>query len=137
MRFSRRLLTVAALALLVIAGSSSVVAATPYSDKDTFNLKIINAHSRGTIAQVTLRCHSRWWGGHPQAAAACKDLARGRVDGHIERIRPAHGMWCLKNYDPVIAQATGWWRGYYRWYERKFGNRCEANQRTGGNVFNF
>ncbi|GEM_PF-4282061 len=132
MRFSCRLLTIAALALLVTVGSSSVAVAGPHhaKTKATFELKIVEVDSNQVVASAILKCPPTR-DNHPDSTNACMDIAD--ANGRIGDIPPASGV-CTSQFDPVIAIAKVRGQVVYR---QKFSHRCVANQSTGAHVFNF
>ncbi|MDQ4134176.1 MAG: subtilase-type protease inhibitor [Actinomycetota bacterium] len=73
-------------------------------------------------------------GTHPQPAAACRQLVE--ADGHIEAIPEDPGP-CTEEFNPVVLQASGTWRGESRRFSREFSNPCEGIRATGGVLFNF
>ncbi|WP_282692279.1 SSI family serine proteinase inhibitor [Streptomyces sp. CC208A] len=79
---------------------------------------------------VTLHCDPPR-GDHPRAGAACADLdaSQGRVERDTDTA-------CILLYDPVDVRAEGVWRGRPVSFERRYGNTCELNARTGA-VFAF
>lgn len=71
-------------------------------------------------------------GQHPDAAAACAQLARNR--GRF--IRHSRDAICTMEYSPVRAQATGRWRGRAVRFTQTFPNDCHLRARTGA-IFAF
>lgn len=80
---------------------------------------------------VTLLCEPDG-GTHPKAAQACAELAR---HGGQFTHRPAD-VFCTMNYAPVIADATGAWRGRPVHFHQQFPNACDMHART-GSLFDF
>jgi len=66
-------------------------------------------------------------GTHTAAPAACATLAK--VGGNIKAIRPEQGM-CTAQYAPVVAMATGIWRGKPVRYRQTFSNECVLHLKT-------
>ncbi|MCP2337031.1 SSI family serine proteinase inhibitor [Actinomadura rupiterrae] len=71
-------------------------------------------------------------GTHPEAGPACADLAghNGAFDHD-----PAEGI-CAMIYRPVVARASGSWRGKAVAFSKEYGNECLMHART-GKVFAF
>lgn len=85
------------------------------------------------ITEVTLTCEPTG-GNHPDADAACADLAA--ANGDISAIPSLPGS-CGWN-SPVAINAFGTWAGQSEAYGGgRFDNLCDANLATGGHVFNF
>lgn len=74
---------------------------------------------------VTLSCAPTPSGTHPAPDEACADLKA--VGGDPAALRPADGVLCTKEYDPVVVTVEGVWRGKRLAYERSFANPCEKN----------
>ncbi|RFU43331.1 hypothetical protein DZF91_01760 [Actinomadura logoneensis] len=81
---------------------------------------------------VLLRCDPPG-GDHPSPARACAELAahHGAFDH-----QPDHNQLCPMIYRPVIARASGWWRGRDVHFRKQYGNDCVMHSRTGA-VFAF
>jgi hypothetical protein len=89
----------------------------------------------GASYSVTLYCQPDG-GTHPgDIAAACGQLAK--ANGVVADIPEEAGMLCTKQYDPVTVRAVGEWATAASDYVERFGNSCEANAATGGQLFNF
>jgi Subtilisin inhibitor-like len=80
---------------------------------------------------VTLRCEPSG-GQHPRAAEACAELSRH--DGAFDR--PAGDTACTLEYTPVVAHATGLWRGRPVSFRREYSNSCVLRSHT-GTIFQF
>ncbi|MBX9392199.1 protease inhibitor [Streptomyces sp. TRM72054] len=114
-------------------------AATPASLYAPSALVLTTGHgeSSATVTPeraVTLNCAPTASGTHPNAAAACAEL-RG-VDGNFDALESRTGVWCTRQYDPVVVRVDGVWQGQYVSYERTFGNECVKNS-YGTSVFAF
>ncbi|AWW36245.1 protease inhibitor protein [Streptomyces sp. AS58] len=83
---------------------------------------------------VTLSCAPTPSGTHPDAVGACLEL-RG-ANGNLEAIESRTGVWCTRQYDPVVVRVSGVWQGEYVDYERTFSNECVKNS-YGTSVFAF
>ncbi|MFE9774706.1 subtilase-type protease inhibitor [Streptomyces sp. NPDC005931] len=83
---------------------------------------------------VTLTCSPAPSGTHPAAASACHELRR--VDGDMDALTMREGVFCTKQYDPVVVTVQGVWQGERVSYERTFGNQCEMNA-YGSSLFAF
>ncbi|GAA0659993.1 protease inhibitor [Streptomyces thermospinosisporus] len=93
-----------------------------------------NAMSATPERAVTLTCAPRPSGTHPAAASACDEL-RG-VGGNLSALTMRPGVFCTKQYDPVVVTVDGVWEGKRVSYERTFGNACVMNAH-GSAVFAF
>ncbi|MEU2897779.1 subtilase-type protease inhibitor [Streptomyces sp. NPDC088106] len=83
---------------------------------------------------VTLTCAPGPSGTHPAAASACADLAG--VRGDFDALTMREGVFCTKQYDPVLVTVDGVWQGQRVSYERIFSNACVMNAH-GSSVFAF
>ncbi|MBM7093595.1 protease inhibitor protein [Streptomyces sp. SID9913] len=83
---------------------------------------------------VTLTCGPGSSGSHPAAASACADL--DGVSGNLHALSMRPGVFCTKQYDPVVVTVEGVWQGRRVSYERTFGNECVMNAH-GSSVFAF
>ncbi|MFD3623903.1 subtilase-type protease inhibitor (plasmid) [Streptomyces sp. DSM 116494] len=83
---------------------------------------------------VTLTCAPGPSGTHPAAASACADLAG--VRGDLDALTMREGVFCTKQYDPVLVTVDGVWQGQRVSYERIFSNACVMNAH-GSSVFAF
>lgn len=79
---------------------------------------------------VTLTCAPEASGTHPAAAAACGELAE--VGGDLRALTAAEGVFCTKQYDPVVVTVDGVWQGQRVSYERTFPNECVMNAHGSG-----
>ncbi|MDQ4145866.1 MAG: SSI family serine proteinase inhibitor [Actinomycetota bacterium] len=98
----------------------------------SFSLSV-RSEAGDIIATAFLSC-SPDGGSHPNAGAACKQLAE--ADGRIEAIPPQDGQ-CPPLLDPVVLSAAGTWNGEERKFEQEFPNRCVGTRDTGGVIFTF
>jgi hypothetical protein len=116
----------AAVALaLTTGGAASATAGTPAA-ASSFVLTISPVTSTGNgPTSVRLECDPAG-GTHPTPDAACVSLAA--VNGNFDRL-PSSGF-CPAYYDPVVATATGTWRGVPVYYEEQFTNRSCASVGT-------
>lgn len=80
-----------------------------------------------TARSVTLHCDPPG-GTHPEAARACAELARhgGRIEREADR-----GAACTMIYAPVVAEASGRWRGRPVSFRAEYSNECVLHARTG------
>ncbi|WP_309059107.1 subtilase-type protease inhibitor [Streptomyces sp.] len=83
---------------------------------------------------ATLTCAPGPSGTHPAAASACAEL--NGVDGDLDALTMREGVFCTKEYDPVVVTVAGVWRGERVSYERVFSNECVMNAH-GSSVFAF
>ncbi|MFF9219160.1 subtilase-type protease inhibitor [Streptomyces viridosporus] len=83
---------------------------------------------------VTLTCAPKPSGTHPAAASACAEL--NGVGGDLDALTMREGVFCTKEYDPVVVTVNGVWRGQRVSYERIFSNECVMNAHGSG-VFTF
>ncbi|MFF8031964.1 MULTISPECIES: subtilase-type protease inhibitor [unclassified Streptomyces] len=83
---------------------------------------------------VTLGCAPGPSGTHPAAASACADL--NDVAGDLDALTMDEGVFCTKEYDPVVVTVHGVWQGQRLSYERVFSNTCVMNAH-GSSVFAF
>ncbi|GHH91801.1 subtilase-type protease inhibitor [Streptomyces capillispiralis] len=100
-------------------------------------LTLAHGDSAATAAPeraVTLACAPGPSGTHPAAASACADL--NGVDGDLEALTMREGVFCTKQYDPVVVTVDGVWQGQRVSYERIFSNTCVMNAH-GSSVFTF
>ncbi|MFG2309163.1 protease inhibitor [Streptomyces sp. NPDC048566] len=74
---------------------------------------------------VTLTCAPTASGTHPAAAESCAEL-RG-LNGDLEGLAARNGVFCTKQYDPVVITVAGVWQGKRVAYERTFANECVKN----------
>ncbi|MBW8485814.1 SSI family serine proteinase inhibitor [Actinomadura parmotrematis] len=75
---------------------------------------------------VVLRCDPPA-GEHPRKEDACRELEqrRGRAEA------PAKDVVCTREYAPVVADASGMWRGSPVAFHARYANSCELSARTG------
>ncbi|PCG85328.1 protease inhibitor protein [Streptomyces sp. WZ.A104] len=86
---------------------------------------------------VTLTCAPRAEGTHPEAAAACKELAS--VQGKFAELTagPSNRI-CTRQWDPVVVTAHGVWEGKRVTFHTTYGNACEmAGSVNDSSVFAF
>jgi hypothetical protein len=69
-------------------------------------------------------------GTHPEAEAACRDVAAANGDLTQLPGDPEVEV-CPDVWDPVTAVALGWWQGRLTRYTETFGNSCELAASTG------
>ncbi|MEU7580275.1 SSI family serine proteinase inhibitor [Streptomyces sp. NPDC041068] len=83
----------------------------------------------GDVDGTMLRCGKGGRGGsHPEAAKACRQLAR--AGGDINKI-PHRDTPCTMIYKPVTAAAYGMWNGRRVAYVKNFPNACVMGAHTG------
>ncbi|GAA2543629.1 MULTISPECIES: subtilase-type protease inhibitor [Streptomyces] len=83
---------------------------------------------------ATLTCAPGSSGTHPAAASACAEL--NGVGGDLDALTMREGVFCTKEYDPVVVTVAGVWQGERVSYERVFSNECVMNAH-GSSVFAF
>ncbi|HZG04534.1 MAG TPA: SSI family serine proteinase inhibitor [Streptomyces sp.] len=112
-----------AAALLLPAAPAIATAAGPAPEPRTELVLAVTPgrHSPGTKA--TLECEPAG-GSHPTAQDACDKLIA--VDGDFGALKPAPGLGCTDEYDPVTAVAQGTWRGEEVSFTKEFTNLCRA-----------
>jgi hypothetical protein len=131
----RRLLTMPAVAALVLAGAAGGAAAADpvlLPAESMLQLSVMEAGTASSMDATTLMCGPAG-GAHPEAEQACQDLAV--AGGDLDAIPPVL-MMCPMIYAPVTAVAIGHWQGDAVTWQRTFGNDCELMVATGA-VFNF
>ncbi len=74
------------------------------------------------VRAVTLSCAPTPSGTHPNPGAACAELRRS--GGDFDALEVREGVWCTKQYDPVVVTVDGVWQGRRVSYERIFANEC-------------
>ncbi|MFH9412773.1 protease inhibitor [Streptomyces rochei] len=93
-----------------------------------------SAATAAPVRAVTLTCAPQAAGTHPAAASACAEL-RG-AGGDFDALRSEPGVFCTREYDPVVVTVDGVWQGRHVSYERTFANECVKNAGSAG-VFTF
>ncbi|GAA3864957.1 protease inhibitor [Streptomyces sp. WAC07094] len=83
---------------------------------------------------VTLTCAPGASGSHPDAVDACAELRA--AGGDFDALAIRDGVFCTKQYDPVVVTVQGVWQGKRVDYERTFANECVKNTH-GTAVFTF
>ncbi|CAL9657581.1 subtilase-type protease inhibitor [Streptomyces griseomycini] len=83
---------------------------------------------------ATLNCAPGPSGTHPAAASACAEL--NGVSGDLDALTMREGVFCTKEYDPVVVTVDGVWQGQRVSYERTFPNACVMNAHS-SSVFAF
>ncbi len=86
------------------------------------------------VRAVTLTCAPEASGTHPAAEAACAEL-RG-AGGDFDALRADSGVFCTREYAPVVVTVDGVWQGRHVSYERTFANECVKNAGS-DSVFTF
>jgi len=77
---------------------------------------------------VLLICSPTVGGTHPDAAAACAELAA--AGGDFDRLHGHPMRFCPMIYDPVTLAADGVWNGVPVSYRHTYANSCEALNRS-------
>jgi hypothetical protein len=119
--------------LTVVVTGSGVAAAQqqpeprPPVREPTF-LWLLTAATNGSVRMANLTCDPPG-GSHPEAAAACNDLAAAQ--GDFGKLPGLGGRACPDVYAPVTAAAFGVWRGTPVTYGARYGNACELSVTTG------
>ncbi|MET9337699.1 SSI family serine proteinase inhibitor [Nonomuraea sp. NPDC003804] len=121
-----RFVKIAALATAALIATSATASAAPASSSRALFIVQVTVPS-GWTRVVSLTCDPEG-GAHPQAATSCALL--DTVEGDLARHPAEQGM-CTREYDPRVAELTGWWEGSSVHFERTFGNRCEMLLSTG------
>ncbi|MFM9368581.1 SSI family serine proteinase inhibitor [Streptomyces sp. Da 82-17] len=137
MRSGRGLLVTAATACLLAATSAPATAQDDGSRTVTVGAQSLYAPSDLVLAygpgadvasatvshSVTLSCAPRPAGTHPDASAACAELAA--VQGEFgELSRPDSAALCTKEWAPVTVSATGVWEGRRVDWSATYANAC-------------
>lgn len=119
-------------ALLAVALPFAFTGVAGASTHTAITLAVATPEGDGEL--VELECDPPG-GTHPNAKSACVELhrARGDFDALADLQEPTS---CTMEYQPVIAQAYGTWRGEPVAWEHEFGNRCTLRSAT-GTVFLF
>ena len=131
--FARAAGRLGAVALIAAAaGPGAGVAAAeepepPPAREPTF-LWLLTAATNGSVRFANLTCDPSG-GSHPEADAACRDLAAAR--GDFGKLPGAGGRACPDVYAPVSVAAFGMWRGTPVTYGARYGNSCELSVMTG------
>ena len=125
-----------AVALVALLSTGTVAAADTAADgrqplPGALQLMIVADYQ---IADTTTLTCDPAGGNHPNAGAACAELAR--VSGNLDRLRPDGQVLCTMEFRPVTATAHGAWRGRLTTWQRTFSNPCLLYAST-GSVFQF
>ncbi|GAA3001986.1 SSI family serine proteinase inhibitor [Streptomyces fulvorobeus] len=97
-------------------------------------LALTVSDAEGTWSRaVLLTCPAAAVPGHPDPAAACADLTR--AGGDLDAL-PGDPHSCTREYEPVIAQVSGAYRGRPVAWSRTYPNACLLDAGT-GSVFRF
>jgi hypothetical protein len=99
----------------------------PPASEPTF-LWLLTSGTNGSARFANLTCDPSG-GSHPEADAACRDLAAAR--GDFGKLPGDGGRACPDVYAPVTAAAFGVWRGTPVTYGARYGNACELSVTTG------
>ncbi|KOT40745.1 hypothetical protein ADK41_11365 [Streptomyces caelestis] len=100
-------------------------------------LTVGHGDSATTVAPeraVTLTCAPAPSGTHPAPGAACAEM--NRLGGDLGALTMREGVFCTKQYDPVLVTVDGVWQGQRVSYERIFSNACVMSAH-GSSVFAF
>jgi hypothetical protein len=119
--------------VLIALLSAGTVASADDRRPPRTKLHLTIAAEIGISATATLTCGPAG-GSHPNAGAACAELAR--VSGDLDRLPGKPEQLCTMQYQPVRAAARGHWRGKVVAWQRVFANRCLMQAAT-GSVFRF
>jgi hypothetical protein len=111
------------------AGVASAQAPEPPPDRQPTFLWLLTADNNGSVRFANLTCDPAG-GSHPEAGAACRDLAAARGD-FTKLPGEGPGIACPDVYAPVTVVAFGVWRGASVSYNAEYGNACELAVATG------
>jgi hypothetical protein len=130
LRFLGALLVAAALlSPVVLAGTASAET----HPRHAMTLRVVPQQEGAAGTEVYLRCRPAG-GSHPNATAACDDIAT--AGGDLDNLPDRTGEACTMEYSPVTVYANGWWACKTVTWEREYGNLCVARLDT-GSVFDF
>jgi hypothetical protein len=120
---------------VVMASAAAMIPGPGYGggggrDHSPSKLTVSYLADAGFARAVKLECDPVG-GGHPQAVAACAELAT--VGGDPSRIEPAHSA-CMMIYQPITAEVSGAWRGTAVDWKQRYGNSCEMKRALGALV---
>lgn len=128
---SRRAIAMVGIAGVVCLGlgaGGGAAGAQPVDRTPPTQLTLAVVH-RGAVQVADLTCEPPG-GSHPEAAAACRDIAA--AGGNLADLPGDPDVQaCPDVYDPVAVLALGRWRGQPVWYGREYGNACELRGATG------
>lgn len=131
----KKLLTLAAAVLTMMALSSAPVHAAPKTGETTMLLSVwtMNDGTGEPGSEVSTKL-AAWYlscfpakGTHPDYKHACKVLTG--VDGWVDAITRDKRA-CTKEYNPVTLRIEGSWKGRDLYWSNYYGNRCEAAAAT-------
>jgi alkanesulfonate monooxygenase SsuD/methylene tetrahydromethanopterin reductase-like flavin-dependent oxidoreductase (luciferase family) len=122
---------VASLAVMVMGAGAGAAQQQPEPRppvrEPTF-LWLLTSGTNGSVRFANLTCDPAG-GSHPEADAACRDLAAAR--GDFGKLPGLGGGACPDVYAPVSVAAFGVWRGTPVSYQARYGNACELRLMTG------
>ncbi|WP_329561815.1 SSI family serine proteinase inhibitor [Kitasatospora sp. NBC_01266] len=93
----------------------------------------IRADTTGASRVVELLCDPTR-GDHPRAQEACDAIAA--ANGDLDQLHGTPGVLCDDLYQPVTADAAGFWQGQRVNWQHHFANPCGLHTRTDP-VFHF
>ncbi|MGY1456224.1 SSI family serine proteinase inhibitor [Streptomyces sp. SS8] len=128
----------AALAAAAVAAlltpASAARAEAPGADPARGEVFLTVADAEDTWTRgVMLICPDDGGGPHPRAAEACEAIDRS--GGELRQLSGRQGD-CTNEHRPVVAEATGIWRGSRIHWRSEFPNACAMLRQTGA-VFDF
>ncbi|MFE9636154.1 subtilase-type protease inhibitor [Streptomyces sp. NPDC006463] len=133
-----RVVTVSALSLLCLAGSTSLAEAQPASvyAPSAMVLTIIQGSGAPTdtvLRASTLSCAYTAEGTHPDPRAACDALnaTNGELNSLLAAPNPPRA--CPMHFDPVTVTADGVLRGRHVAWKHTFSNACAMSAALNGN----
>ncbi|WP_410534993.1 SSI family serine proteinase inhibitor [Streptomyces sp. KL2] len=125
--------TAAAVAAL-LAPASAALAEAPGSEPARGEVFLTVSDAGDTWTRgVMLVCPDGGGGPHPRAAEACRDIDRS--GGELRQLSDRRRD-CTNEHRPVVAEATGIWRGSRIHWRSEFPNACDLLRQTGA-VFDF
>ncbi|CAL9348247.1 subtilase-type protease inhibitor [Streptomyces sp. Tu 3180] len=132
-------LTAAAVCAPLAGAASAAAGSAPSALYAPSALVLTLGHGESALTTTperaaTLTCAPGPSGTHPAAASACAEL--NGVDGDLDALTMREGVFCTKQYDPVVVTVDGVWQGQRVSYERIFSNECVMNAH-GSSVFAF
>ncbi|MDH2392531.1 subtilase-type protease inhibitor [Streptomyces sp. HNM0663] len=136
MRHIRKTIGVAA-AAAVCALTASTGTAQAQPDSLYAPSSLVLTHGWGEEAMtavvdraVTLNCAPAPSGSHPAAEGACSELRA--VNAEFAALSdPDPGVFCTREYNPVVVTADGVWEGRRVSWSQTFGNPCEMRASLG------
>jgi hypothetical protein len=121
----------AAVLAVAVAGVAAAPAqaqpSTPLPSALTLTVSKTDAPAAGPRT-VLLVCSPTAGGTHPNAAAACGELAA--AGGDFDRLHGRPMRFCPMIYDPVTVSAEGVWNGASVSYRHTYPNSCGALNRS-------